>query len=316
MRDRALEIRATRSSVCDGRIGNGRAPRRSNDGSASRGDPRAPRPAHEPRGRVVASSGPRRYPGSRAASTNAPRGCSCLNVERADILGRVCAVRSIFLSSRDASPRRATLNARSMGAREVTGVIPGKIGQSGAEIFTNGCGKKAIFERRDQGKLDRRFRIPAAFRRLLPRASCAGIIQLDWSAIGIVSACSIVSGNGRIRTYGARCVRIMRATHNFYLASSRRMCSHQTDRSEPVNDSGKVPSLQIFSSAERFSRRLKDKTTARVCLGGAATACPRSRDRRDPRARPDFGSQTPGSMATDVDDRRHFGPAPRFLHKV
>ena len=35
-----------------------------------------------------------------------------MNVERADILGRVCAVRSIFLSSRDASPRRATPRPR------------------------------------------------------------------------------------------------------------------------------------------------------------------------------------------------------------
>ena len=180
VRDRAREIRATRSSVRDGRFGDGRVPRRINDGSASRGDPRAPRPAHEPRGRFVASSGPRRYPGSRAASTNAPRGCSCLNVERADILGRVCAVRSIFLSSRDASPRRATLNARSMGAREVTGVIPGKIGQSGAEIFTNGCGKKAIFERRDQGKLDRRFRISRGF----PTTSPACILCGNYPIIG------------------------------------------------------------------------------------------------------------------------------------
>ena len=97
-----------------------------------------------------------------------------MNVERADILGRVCAVRSIFLSSRDASPRRATLNARSMGAREVTGVIPGKIGQSGAEIFTNGCGKKAIFERRDQGKLDRRFRISSGFPTTSPACILCG----------------------------------------------------------------------------------------------------------------------------------------------
>jgi len=43
-----------------------------------------------------------------------------LNVERADILGRVCAVRSIFLSSRDASPRRATLNAGQLVRVEVT----------------------------------------------------------------------------------------------------------------------------------------------------------------------------------------------------
>lgn len=46
-------------------------------------------------------------------------------------------------------------------------MIPGKIGQSGAEILSTGVakipklrlvGKKAIFERRVQGKLDRRFR--------------------------------------------------------------------------------------------------------------------------------------------------------------
>ena len=43
-----------------------------------------------------------------------------MNVERADILGRVCAVRSIFLSSRDASPRRATLNAGQLVRVEVT----------------------------------------------------------------------------------------------------------------------------------------------------------------------------------------------------
>ena len=238
-----------------------------------------------------------------------------MNVERADILGRVCAVRSIFLSSRDASPRRATLNARSMGAREVTGVIPGKIGQSGAEIFTNGCGKKAIFERRDQGKLDRRFRISRGFPTTSPACILCGNYPIrlighrhlvclfnrfwKWAHKNVWSpVCQNYAGNAQLYV-------------TFTFASSRRMCS-QTERKK----TGKVPSTPDFLVGDRFSRRLKDKTTARVCLGGAATACPRSRDRRDPRARPDFGSQTPGSMATDVDDRRHFGPAPRFLHKV
>ena len=118
---------------------------------------------------------------ARAASTNAPRGCSCLNVERADILGRVCAVRSIFLSSRDASPLRTTLNARSMGAREVTGVIPGKIGQSGAEIFTpTGVAKKRFSSVEIRGKLDRRFRISRGF----PTTSPACILCGNYPIIG------------------------------------------------------------------------------------------------------------------------------------
>jgi hypothetical protein len=36
------------------------------------------------------------YLGSVDASGHAPKGCSCLNVERADIVGRACAVRSVF----------------------------------------------------------------------------------------------------------------------------------------------------------------------------------------------------------------------------
>ena len=77
--------------------------------------------------------------------------------------------------------------------------------------------------------------------------------------------------------------------------------------------------FSTFCLRDRINREVQQKTdnkTAKVCPGCAATACPRSRDRRDPRARPDFGSQTPGSMATDVDGRRHFGLAPRFLRKV
>ena len=156
-----------------------------------------------------------------------------MNVERADILGRVCAVRSIFLSSRDASPRRATLNARSMGAREVTGVIPGKIGQSGAEIFTNGCGKKAIFERRDQGKLDRRFRISRGFPTTSPACILCGnypirlvghryLVRLfnrfwKWAHKNVWSpVCQNYAGNAQLYV-------------TFTFASSRRMCS-QTER--------------------------------------------------------------------------------------
>ena len=144
---------ATRSSVCDGRFGNGRVPRRSNDGSASRGDPRAPRPAHEPRGRVVASSGPRRYPGSRAASTNAPRGCSPLERGASGHLrSRVPPMRSIFLSSRDASPRRATLNAGQLVRDVVTRGDSGKSANQSRDCTQRVSRKKCRAAPRGQKK--------------------------------------------------------------------------------------------------------------------------------------------------------------------
>ena len=53
---------------------------------------------------------------------------------------------------------------------------------------------------------------PAAFRRLLPRASCAGIIQLDLVDHRYLVRLQLVSGNGRIITYGARSAAL---THDY-----------------------------------------------------------------------------------------------------
>ena len=106
-----------------------------------------------------------------------------MNVERADILGRVCAVRSIFLSSRDASPRRATLNAGQLVRVEVTRGDSRENRPIRAEICTpisptgvakNAAlrlvGKKAIFE----GILDRRFHISRGFPTTTPACILCG----------------------------------------------------------------------------------------------------------------------------------------------
>lgn len=104
-------------------------------------------------------------------------------------------------------------------------MIPGKIGQSEPRFAPPSRQRVSQKMPRCASWAKKRFSraywidvstFPAAFRRLLPRASCAGIIQLDLVDHRYLVRLQLVSGNGRINgriiTYGARSAAL---THDY-----------------------------------------------------------------------------------------------------